>query len=1233
MSIIKTFTAGLGETKSVLVDVTAQPRAVKELKKLSSTTMIAIKSTSGTQLKMPAPQPLAHVSLDNKAVAKPIKEVVQEIVKQTVKVSHEPQPQINLNPYSIVSSKDLTSGVDFGTSARKSTDYELDTGISEIRPQVIAITGFQPLYDNTKKKNETPAGSYYRSEVFSRNLKQENIKRAITIANQVNIDPKKNSSDSVKSNISLEKIKNEAIVKSLKSISDTFLSLVQNIDGFKSKLNVRDDQKAADIQKAISDYISTYASQRSLEAFILSSHPDQYDITDVLASLGYDKNNVENVFSSTKIWLQLAYETKLLLKNHSLDLIDNKSIDKQLDANPVTIAKNKTARFDFNTHQPDIILLNVLKDIQPSNVSDSISIIENAYSNIYSNISFLTDEAKICAFLNLIAKENRYSYALSQQNVKNVLTNYYGYSVSDSGNTQVFDFAVGQFGDTIADAIASSDKSLAAIAQQVVDNRVVLTFENKHVAGTDVETLPGSLVYADSLLNIDDSNNFSTQNIRALQTNLQKTLNSFSLFSNGFNLLLDDPQPTDMASVSDTSILSNPKLLFDRIASPLVDTNGKSLPLITNDTAASIFKIALTNNKIKSLLFVYFITKLSRSNSTSIPFFSTGVGKDNVTTIQAIVDQLIAELDIFLKNYQKIRTTEAPNVIDGITISSIKSMLLGTTSGLINYVSDLLKIQITAMQKDNAITINGATRYGAHADTILTMSFFECVLTIVVSVAKQEFLGRDTDTSKGERYLYFQQLTTSKTTKNRLNNIKAKLNQEIALTQQAIFSMLGTLSNLSIASQNLLNYVETSSLKLKVIQLVSIMADKKLVKYFLTKQQIMLFSYKIASILNRMDEQKSSMISFFDENYVSQQEQEIISKFFEADAMLSQNKNILSVGIPIGFVDKLHQSIDVKTVTKSSFNAKQNDIINVCVYKLDGENPHIIFKPKKFLLETSRLNGVGDKTIRNSDNPINSLATFNLSDYSSQNNNFEFYPQLSNSKEKIAFQDQTYNFLSNDQKAEIHRNTVTSYMLEKYMSVLTGITLSQTSFPMVNNQIKMNEALVQQIIDAEISAVVQRKNSIQENFVKTGVLFPADPVENNRQGLDTLITDPIDQIVRRDIKTAISMLVTTSDMTSLTSNISEGNSFQKKILCPQKFDRIFHFLIGTNDFIIDRESTCTTEFGKSALNNLLSNGYVEEKKNSQGNLELKFKEKSKNDAVIFDKYFVTIETSEAGILN
>lgn len=1207
MSVIKTINLGLSSVNNIVTEVQAQPLNFAKNKFIE---LVDENKLPTNQRNVPWINALQIDGIQKTLSPTEIKKTVVEEKKQITPIQ---APQITLNKFDIVGQKNLAqSKNDIGEDVSKYSAYELNTGISETRPAVLAMTEFKPLYRTDG--SITQAKQYMDLQFFLRNLKLEDFKKIMNSAYSANV---KNQVNQQYSGIF-------TMLNKLSGYSTLFLSVIGASETFKNAMDPRDELKSSDVQYVIDKYLDSYTQGKSLAAFIQSSHPPKYTFVDILSNLGYDKTNIQNVYSNTKVWMQFLQELKVTLRDHSSQLLDDKSVDPKLDGNSFALYTHPSTKFGLSQNQPVLIELNVLKDIQVKDVNNALNIIQNAYQNLYTPAKFFTDENKITAFLNMISKEFRYSAALAQTNTAAILQSKFNYTVAPNNNTNMFDSIIGVFGDSIASVLPSNNTSLIGFAVQGVNDKAVLTFENQYIIDGNSQLTPGVEQNIDSLFKLNNTNQFDTTNIQELIIQAEKFYEGYSVVTNQLDFVLNDPDPTNPQNIDNLQVLSNPRLLVDKIYSALVDSNGKSLPVIVNDVAASVFNLAASNLKIKSLLFLYFITKISRTSTTNIPFFSTGVSSDNSATITTIVDAMMVEIDYVLKNYHKDTNTSTDGVTTAVSIPNIKDLFITANSSLIKFIFDFLTISITELQKNNNIVINNSTRYSGHLDTAFVMSLFDFVLICINSVSKQTFLGRDNNTQKGNRYLSWQQTTTSKTSKNKVISLKNRTIKEIVITQQMIFTILGMLSSVKNASQNLVNKTQDKRVNDAINQIVTILNfDQDQLKQFFNKQQILLFSKQLNDIngmlIPEASKENSSFI-IYDENVIAPGEFTALNNVYKLNYFVEteKRKQIVSVGLPQGFVSKLHLSTNTNANRQKLISSKQDDIVNISIYKIDSKNPNIIFQPQKFMFEMSRFVDVSsNRKIRNTTNPIANIGTLDIASNVTTQIVTEYLDATSGYQE--AFIDESYSFLSQDQKRQLYTNHVYSHVLGRYINLVTGLSISENVFTFTPQQYSVNSSLLNMMIDQQLAAMLNKKLDDQAGLVKKNVLFQDQlelTVKNNRP-----FNDPIASLTREDANMMTNTLTLINDVKTLGTTFSDTTSAQLKIVTPKKFDRIFHVLLDIDGFSINKDLTESSDVGKAAFANLLNSQKISE-------INDNFWLKRETDEIVFDKYFVVIETDD-----
>ena len=180
---------------------------------------------------------------------------------------------------------------------------------------------------------------------------------------------------------------------------------------------------------------------------------------------------------------------------------------------------------------------------------------------------------------------------------------------------------------------------------------------------------------------------------------------------------------------------------------------------------------------------------------------------------------------------------------------------------------------------------------------------------------------------------------------------------------------------------------------------------------------------------------------------------------------------------------------------------------------------------------------------------------------------------------------------------------------------MTGITLAEYNFALDNTeQFSTNTDLIQQITQTIVDSKLKRSVPLFE--------AAKDPVLTKVENLQ----------IRNDIRTV-------DTLTKMRSVLSEPGLESKRLLTPKMFDRILNVFCDPDDFEIDIEETLKSEQGKESFNKLFQQGIIYEVKNQQSGNDIsnsikKYKmiqRTSKENHVVFEKYFATIETIEPDI--
>jgi hypothetical protein len=321
-----------------------------------------------------------------------------------------------------------------------------------------------------------------------------------------------------------------------------------------------------------------------------------------------------------------------------------------------------------------------------------------------------------------------------------------------------------------------------------------------------------------------------------------------------------------------------------------------------------------------------------------------------------------------------------------------------------------------------------------------------------------------------------------------------------------------------------------------------------------------------------------------------------LSDEFYNKILSNSRVKLLVIGIPNGFSEKLVDRVTKSNINSENYKNLESDIITISVYKKNNFNDDIIYHPQQFTFDLSLF----PKEIKNLkiDPKMNFdklLTKFSLLDFSELGNFNGIEVDLS----KI-LSDDKYSFMSFDQRKEMFKNHIVSYLLQTYIYLLTGLSFSEETFP-INSYKYLNPTTLSPEIETIIRDYYQ---------LAIGRPYPGDRAVSKIL-FDSQISD--------DIKDDVQLLL-------FGSNYAKPELIKEKVLTPKKFDRIFIIPINIDDFAVNVEETNQTTSGKRMFSKISYQKDLMEIKCGNNKI-LKENREFKKDAIIFDDLFVTIETN------
>lgn len=1197
-----------------------------------------------------------------------------------------PSYALNLTPSFSFNKRAVQS---FTTPVKKFEPYEQLTNISQERPEVIMMSGFLPLFDKSSDHSRqsytsafskagihtfmTDTGQFVDVQIQIRNLRSTNAINLLRNLKQqyVNVDNEFISRT--------ENFKNSLLL--LQESTDFLLSLFKSLDTLKSQLDLRDALYVADPDLVLNSYVTKNSMVRltsvtqKLSSYVRQYMPATYSMSDVLVRLGYDINNVYQ-FSSTKMWLQLLLELKSILTAHSLEFLDIDPVQQRADANATVLTQSSAKLFNMKNSLPSLPVISELINVQQSNVPEAISVLQQAFASIYEDVSFRSEEARIAALGHLISREYRYSKGLSDSRAVKLLNDKFAFSTVDVGNVDVFDAIIGDVGNNITDIPSSTTNTLASISQQKPTADVaVLTFESKFIDGDSGTLSPGSSYFIDDMVLTTDGIKFDTSKLDKLSSMLSDAHKTFSTITNSMNLLSTTVSDSSDPSTNQyVNTIQSPTDLIRSFTNQLVDDSGNTLPVVRDDPLGAVYARAMTDNKTKTILFLYTLCRMNRAYTTNVFFLAASLTSDNTPLTETLVDELIVALDdstsLSNTSLQALQLKVATNNMgaDSLTKDSIKSAMK-TGTKLTTMIEDAMSKLLSAFRIDQII-VGNKTKYSGCVDTIIAMMMFDMVIAIIAKYSNQTLASKHFGrTSVDQGVLTFVVAKTSLNNADSIRDLRNRTEREIALTHQLIYAIFDSLDKLSNSTTGFSNFLNSPDTRSKLQSVSNIIDDPKLLHMLLGEQQVSLLASSVYDLIERSSQQNipsdnssdsdpgfisDGDIKFLDDSVFSPRLRDAFYGFFNNEQLASSNSNkkkIVTVGIPLGFTQRLKQRINVNALKKSSFANKQNDIIKVVVYKVDLENSDIVYKPKKMLFELSRFPVRNDaRYLPIPDSPtisdvVQAIPTRDFQQ-TGDGNSVTYGNTTANDLAgtyKTALGDETYGFLSAQQKSQLLYNHVSSHLLEVYTKLLTGMNVADFSFDIVSPPKPTSQELIKLVVDHHFDRMA---NALQQNVASPGsvvepvggVLFTTTMLRNNgtpntiggnqpaqknkpsnsagvagnvsfatqfksisqanqvQKPLDQLLVANaaanVSRISHRDVSTAVQDFSTISSIADSVTTLSDPTAVAKKLLKPKQFDRVFSFLVDPDEFEVDHDLTVQTPHGKTALDQMIAKGNI-----------------------------------------
>lgn len=774
----------------------------------------------------------------------------------------------------------LTDHVD--VSNETFTVFERITGLSQERPEVIQMMNYLPLFEG-----QVGASGYHTSDPLMASkmgiessadfgftsagmLFDTLYKHRLIKLNNKNIAY--NSAFGKKRNFK----KNNEFDKTLAdtiSIIRTLFGLIQMGGTLKTVLGVRDSQcnlqktflllekgelrKSSDEAEQDLRMYDNVAGSTTMSPQVANS---TLSIPQILSGFGYQLDAAKNVFSSTKLWMQLLFELRTMLR-FSSDHLLNASLQRQAtDVDPLVINKHtvqtvKLGGKPINYVIPAYKSIMSLVGLNSNDAIDSLVMtLVSAHSDVYRNVSFANTETKIAALANFLSQEYRYTYALRQPQFRNILTNEYGFTVvvpgdDGSNNLGFIDAVIGEIPNNVTDIVTdNSSQSLVSVAQQVISNsdnsytitrRAILPFEMRYLETGNSTYTPGGSYLVDEALTTDNGIDFNTKGLKDYYDIVSQMLKAFIPVTLACDMyMFGSVSPNGTPKTSNNGMLASsaetpqerktfgdPRNLYatlfrkmapvssaDADNSLSIGVQNNTFDGFGNDSSShdngiwSIFSYAAKNPRILALLFII-------AGSSQVPPMVDGTSL-KMTDRKPIIDALIYELE---KNFSKTVESSSTSVKTHLN-DNVLSMYSDTeqtrtldeaslraelySGEVINFIGKIFT-QMTGMTR-HLLGKLSRTHYSGMPETLFNFMIFDLMCTMIDAFGKVH-LKNVVPASSHSSNVMFQYTLRTLTKNTSITNVYTRLESERARVETALLGVTSYVTELSFGLKTFLS--------------------------------------------------------------------------------------------------------------------------------------------------------------------------------------------------------------------------------------------------------------------------------------------------------------------------------------------------------------------------------------------------------------------------------------------
>lgn len=443
-------------------------------------------------------------------------------------------------------------------------------GISKLRPEIIALMDFEPVYFGTTM-DLNDVGLLMDVQYQARHLREQTFFQLMSEIQQT---------DQRNELKNLQTVFAQSFQK-LNAAADFYSNTIQTIETIKNGFDV----------KGIPSNNFDLRNYRTLRDFYQTFMMFPADVF--------------NQFSGTKILMQLLFDARSIAEGYSMNLLNLSDPDRQAGGaaltSPVSIDKTYNTRSGFNLTYDTI-----------RSFGQSQNAAEQGFFNRFNHALPRSPDDRIKLLINMLSKELRVSRGLGRSIVQNNLRQKFGASTTDGSP---FDNIFGGVGNTIFDSVTGPGSIAGLTVINNTDNSAILPFETKYIDTNSANRktyIPGSVFFIDSVLNVENLSGFNLEPLRSYVSKYMETVdNATSMVSAIFDY------GNEVSPISPMSLF---KLILGPVEHSMryLITNSQRQGLglsVAEATAVATFRLAANDPRLKVLLFQYILLQIIASDT------------------------------------------------------------------------------------------------------------------------------------------------------------------------------------------------------------------------------------------------------------------------------------------------------------------------------------------------------------------------------------------------------------------------------------------------------------------------------------------------------------------------------------------------------------------------------------------------------------------------------------------